>query len=94
MTFELPVHVPDLATHLRDLELNAPKPTAKDIREALVAASQALDLWEQKAESIARQLDELATVRISEMASPSAVSEIQRGVKRSLLEMARRLRER
>lgn len=93
MSFELPQRSADLAAQLRDLEQNAPRPTSKEIREALAQAAQAIDEWESLAETIARELDEVANIRISEMASTSAVSEIQRGVKRTLVDAARRLRE-
>ena len=83
----------DIATYLRELEQSAPKTTPKDIRAALVQAAQELERCHTLAESVARQLDEVANVRISEMASTSAVNEIQRGIKRTLTEAARRLRE-
>ena len=93
--FALPDMTPatDLAVHLRELEQNAPRPTSKEIREALVSAAQELERCHQLAESVAKSLDEVANIRISEMASTSAVSEIQRGIKRTLIEAARRLRE-
>lgn len=93
MSFELPQRSADLAAQLRDLEQNAPRPTSKEIREALAQAAQAIDEWESLAETIARELDEVANIRISEMASTSAVSEIQRGIKCTLVEAARRLRK-
>lgn len=93
MSFQLPANRPTTAASLRELELNAPKTTAKEVREALLQAAQKLEDWERLAQDAARQLEEAANIRISEMASTSAVNEIQRGVKSTLLELARRFRE-
>jgi len=93
MSFALPQIPPDLVSHLRDLEQNAAQSTSKEIRAALLQAAQEMDRFHLLAAQIARELDEVSNIRISEMASTSAVSEIQRGIKRTLSEAARRLRE-
>ena len=81
------------ATLLRELEQSAPAPTSKAIRAAMIQAAQELEHWQQLGEDAARQLDEAASVRISAMASASNVEEVQRGVKRTMLELARQFRE-
>lgn len=91
--FVLPAERTDTATMLRDLEQNCPKTTPKEVRAALIQAAKALEDHRVLFEDIARQLEEAANVRISEMASTSAVNEVQRGVKSTLLELARRCRE-
>lgn len=90
MSFELPTRSADIASTLRELEQNAPRPTSKEIREALIQAAQKLDDQRKLFTNIAAQLEEAANIRISEMASTSAVNDIQRGVKSTLLELARR----
>lgn len=93
MTFTLPPERTDTATLLRDLEQSAPNPVPKTIRAAMVQAAKELEDWQRLAEDTARQLEEAANVRISAMASQSNVEEIQRGVQRTMLELARQLRE-
>jgi hypothetical protein len=92
MTFELPESV-TTATQLRELEQNAPKTTPKEIRAALLSAAQQLERWEKLGTDAARQLEEAANLRISEMATTSRVSEIQSGVRSTMLELARAFRE-
>lgn len=93
MTFELPSETKDTATLLRELEANAPNPTPKNIRAAMIQAAQELEAWHKLGQDTTRQLEEAANIRISEMASTSAVNEVQRGVKCTLLELARTFRE-
>lgn len=81
------------AALLRELEQSAPAPTSKAIRAAMIQAAQELEEWARLGEDAARQLDEAASVRISAMASPSNVEDIQRGVKRTMLDLAARFRE-
>jgi hypothetical protein len=92
MTFELPESA-TTAAQLRDLEQNAPKTTPKEIRAALLSAAQQLERWEKLGAGAARQLEEAANVRISQMATTSRVDEIQRGVQSTMLELARAFRE-
>lgn len=92
MTFTLPVAPADVASYLRELEANAPKTTQREIRDALIAAAQDIETSRKVREDAARVLDEAATVRISQMATTSQADEIQRGVKRTLIEVAARLR--
>lgn len=92
MNFEVPTIPVDTATYLRDLEQSAPKTIPRDIRAALIQASRELDAWKLVGEQVARAIEEAANVRISEMASTSRVSEIQRGIQQTLRECASRLR--
>lgn len=92
MAFVLPAESTDTATLLRELEQSAPNPVPKTIRAAMIQAAKELEDWRQLAEDTARQLEEAANVRISQMDSHSRVDEIQRGVKRTMLELARRFR--
>jgi hypothetical protein len=87
------VSMTNTATLLRELEQSAPAPTSKAIRAAMIQAAQELEQWQQLGEDAARQLDEAASVRISAMASASNVEDAQRGVKRTMLELARQFRE-
>jgi hypothetical protein len=91
--FALPVERTDTATFLRDLEQSCPKTTPKEVRAALLTAAKELEAWQTLATDTARQLEEAATVRISQMATTSAVDEIQRGVKATMLDLAKRFRE-
>ena len=93
MTFELPPEATNTATLLRELEANAPNPTPKNIRAAMIQAAQELECWQKVAVDAARQLEEAANIRISQMATTSKVEEIQRGVKSTMLELARTFRE-
>lgn len=93
MTVTLPPERTDTATLLRDLEQSAPNPVSKAIRAAMIQAAKELEDWQRLAEDTARQLEEAANVRISAMASPSNVEDIQRGVKRTMLDLAARFRE-
>lgn len=81
------------ATWLRQLEQDAPKTTQREIRDALTMAAQELEHWAKLADTAARQLEEAATVRISQMATTSRVEEVQQGVRRTLLDLARTFRE-
>jgi hypothetical protein len=92
MTFELPPERTDTATLLRELEANAPNPVPKAIRAAMIQAAQELEAWRKLGQDAARQLEEAANVRISQMSTTSQADEIQRGVKRTMLDLAQRLR--
>lgn len=81
------------AKWLRDIEQNAPKTTSREIRDALVQAAHELERWEQLAQDAERQLTEAANVRISAMSSASNVEDAQRGVRSTMLELARQFRE-
>lgn len=81
------------AKWIRAIEEQAPKTTQKEVREALLQAAKELEAWHRLAQDTARQLEEAANVRISEMATTSQVNEIQRGVKNTLLDLARTFRE-
>lgn len=97
MNFKLPEAIKPsahaTATYLRLLEQEAPKNTQKDILQGLIQAAKELEAWHRLAEDTARQLEEAANVRISQMASTSRVVEIQNGVRSTLLELARTFRE-
>ncbi len=93
MKFELPPESKDTATLLRELEASAPTPTPKAIRAAMIQAAQELENWHKLGQDAARQLEEAANVRISQMASTSRVVEIQNGVRNTLLDLARTFRE-
>jgi hypothetical protein len=93
MTFEVPPDPTDTAAFLRDLEQNCPKTTPKEVRAALIKAAQELDAFYKLADDAARQLEEAANVRIGQMDSHARVDEIQRGVKCTMLELARAFRE-
>ncbi len=92
MTFELPVR-DDTATKLRELEESAPNPVPKAIRAVMIQAAQELEAWSHMAEDCARIIEECVNVRYSQMATTSSVEEQQRGIRNSLNEVARRLRE-
>lgn len=94
MSFQLPT-TDEITTsmHLRDIEQNCPKTTPKEIRTALLEAAKQLERWEKLGDTAARQLEEAATVRIGQMDSHSRADEIQRGVKSTMLELARAFRE-
>jgi hypothetical protein len=92
MTFEAPESRTDTATHLRDLEQDAPKPTSKEIRAAMIQAAKELEDWRRLAEDASRELDEAASIHISQLASQSKVDEIQRQVKLTLQGLAQRFR--
>lgn len=93
MTFELPPEATSTAKLLRDLEQSAPNPTPKAIRAVMIQAAQELEAWEQLAQDAERQLTEAANVRISAMSSASNVEDAQRGVRSTMLELARQFRE-
>lgn len=96
MSFALPAMKPSAdatSKWLRDIEQNAPKNTEKEIRGALLQAAKELEAWHKLAADTARQLDEAANIRVGQMDSLSRVDEKQRGVKSTLLELARRFRE-
>jgi hypothetical protein len=93
MTFELPPESKDTATLLRELEANAPNPVPKAIRAAMIQAAQELERWKKLGQDAANQLEEAANLRISQMATTSRVDELQRGVKNTMLELARTFRE-
>lgn len=92
MAFELPTKRTDTAAQLRQLESIAPVSVPKDTRATLIHAAEELEHWRKLGDDIARQLEEIAEVRVSEMASASRVGEIQREFKNQLLEAARRLK--
>jgi len=93
MTFELPPERADTASLLRELEANAPNPVPKNIRAAMIQAAKELDDWKKLGQNAVRQLEEAASIRIGQMDSHSRVDEIQRGVKSTMLELARTFRE-
>lgn len=93
MSFELPAPQKSTAAFLREIEQNCSKTTPKEVRAALIDGAVALETWERLASDTARQLEEAANVRISQMASSSRVDEIQRGVQRTMLDLAARFRE-
>jgi hypothetical protein len=93
MTFELPPQPTDTASFLRELEQTCAKTTPKEVRAALITAAQELERWQKLGEDAARQLEEAANIRIGQMDSHARVDEIQRGVKRTLLDLARAFRE-
>ncbi len=78
---------------LRDIEQNCPKTTPHNIRTALITAAKDLERWQKLGEDAARQLEEAANIRVGQMDSLSRVDEKQRGVKSTLLELARLFRE-
>jgi len=77
---------------LRALEQDAPKPTAKEIREALLAAAKELDDWKAVAEDCVKQLEEAQALRVGQMDSHSRMDEIARQIKRAMSDTAVRLR--
>jgi hypothetical protein len=93
MTFEVPSEPTDTASFLRDLEQNCPKTTPKEVRAALLRAAQELEAGKHLREDAARQLEEAASIRVGQMDSHARVDEIQRGVKCTMLELARAFRE-
>lgn len=99
MTFALPeqqytdARPNDVAAFLRELEQNCPKTTPKDVKAALITAAVEIERWRTLAQDTARQLEEAANVRISQMATTSRVDEVQRGVQRTMLDLAQRFRE-
>jgi hypothetical protein len=93
MPFELPPDRKDTASLLRELEAAAPNPVPKNIRAAMIQAAQELESWQKLGEDAARQLEEAANVRIGQMDSHSRVDEVQRGVRSTMLELARTFRE-
>lgn len=84
---------PDVEALLRETEQNCPKTTPKEVRAALITAADELKRWKTLTGDAARRLEEAANVRISQMATTSAVDAIQRGVKQTLLDLAARFRE-
>ena len=94
MSFALP-EMPQTSTAamLRDLEQTCPKTTPHNIRAALITAAKDLERWQKLGQDATRQLEEAANVRIGQMDSHSRVDEIQRGVKSTMLELARAFRE-
>ena len=97
MAFALPEHMTPSAAAtakwLRELEQDAPKTTQREVRDGLIQAAKELDRWHKLAQDTARQLEEAANVRISQMATTSRVEEVQRGVRSTMLELARTFRE-
>ncbi len=93
MSFEMPEVRTDTAALLRELEASAPNTIGQQIRAAMLQAAQELESWSKLGVDAARQLEEAANVRISQMATGSRVDEIQRGVKSTMLELARTFRE-
>jgi hypothetical protein len=93
MTFEVPPEPTDTASFLRDLEQNCAKTTPKEVRAALITAAQELEQWKKRGHDAARQLEEAANIRIGQMDSHARVDEIQRGVRSTMLELARAFRE-
>jgi hypothetical protein len=83
----------DVEAMLRDIEQNCPKTTPREVRAALIAGAEEIKRWRLLAQDTARQLEEAANVRISEMATTSQANEIQRGVKQTMLDLAVRFRE-
>lgn len=92
--FALPVERTDIAHVLRELEQNAPRPTSKDIRDAMIHAAQALEAWRRTAEDCIRMLEEAQSLRAGQMDSQSRADEIARQVKRAMSDAAVKLRER
>lgn len=92
MVTEPSVERTDTASILRDLEQHT-KQLPANVRAAMIQGAKELEDWQRLAQDTARQLDEAANVRISQMATTSAVDEIQRGVKRTMLDLATRFRE-
>jgi hypothetical protein len=91
--FALPAERTDTATMLRDLEQNCPKTTPLNVKAALITAAKELERWQKLGGDAARQLEEAANVRIGQMDSLSLADEKQRGVKSTLLELARVFKE-
>jgi sugar-specific transcriptional regulator TrmB len=89
MTFELPPERSETAAQLRKLEPQA----SRDLKPVVIQAAQELEAWRNLAKDVANQLEEVARIRMSVMASTSMVEEMQRGVRRTLDEAVRRLRE-
>lgn len=89
MAFEMPSKWDDTAAALRELEPQAPK----GLKPLMIQAAKELEMWQKLATDTARQLEEAANVRISQMATGSKVDEIQRGVKRTMLDLAARFKE-
>jgi hypothetical protein len=87
--FTLPPKWDDAAAALRELEPQAPK----GLKPLMIQAAQELEAWKKVGEDAARRLEEAASVRIGQMDSHSRVDEIQRGVKSTMLELARTFRE-
>lgn len=89
VTFELPPERSETAAQLRKLEPQA----SRDLKPVVIQAAQELEAWRNLAKDIGNQLEEIARIRMSVMASTSMVEEVQRGVRRTLDEAVRRLRE-
>ncbi len=92
MGFAMPEPSTDTATLLRELEASAPNPVPKTIKAAMIQAAKELEQWRKVAENSARINEECCNVRISQMASTSAIDEQQRGIKGQRSEVARCLR--
>ena len=94
MTFEI-IDATDLTSaSLRELEQTAPNVTPKAIRAALVEAAAKLEMHERIADDCAKVLEEAERLRISEMASHSQATEVDRQVKRAIREAIAKLRGR
>jgi len=91
--FTLPAERTNTAAMLRDLEQNCPKTTPLNVKAALITAATEIERWQKLGEDAACQLEEAATIRVSQMDSLSRVDEKQRGVKSTMLELARAFRE-
>lgn len=97
MSFSLPekqyTDEPITPEHLRALEQEAPRPTSKEIREALLAAAKELEAWKALAGDCVKQLEEAQALRVGQMDSHSRVDEIARQIKRTMSDTAVRLRQ-
>jgi hypothetical protein len=89
VTFQLPPERSETAAQLRKLEPQA----SRGLKPVVIQAAQELEAWRNLAKDVANQLEEVARIRMSVMASTSMVEEMQRGFRRTLDEAVRRLRE-
>lgn len=83
----------NVSAYLRELEQSCPKTTPREVKAALITAATEIESWKKLAQDTARQLEEAANIRISQMATTSRVDEVQRGVQRTMLDLAQRFRE-
>lgn len=87
------IEAPDnLAGTLRDLEQDAPAPTSKAIRAALIQAATRIESYKREAEFAIHVLEEAAALRVGQMDSASRADEVSRNAQHAMRSVAERLK--
>jgi len=93
MKFKLADMIPDIASTLRDYEMQTNLKLPIGVRQAMVAAADRLDDQRKLLEDVVTELDNAAALKVGQMDSQSRVDDVTRSIRGTLVGLSARAKE-